>query len=196
MSKSTPISQLPAQQEVVTAPSDIIEDDATVQEVLNQISMGSASQPAPQQVEMPVSTQQSVIQSAAVMQPAQTRESFQSVNYGVPSQPVYQQQPPPPSNSPQPFYYPLPAVPSPNPEQFSSPVQADVPARPLGFVESFMFELRSILLVVIVTVVVQILPVDAVILRYAPLAKLPYANILAKAVVAGALFFIIRRYTS
>lgn len=57
-------------------------------------------------------------------------------------------------------------------------------------------ELRTILLVVIVTIVIQIVPIDTFILKYGPIANLPYAGVLAKAISAGALFFVIRRYVS
>lgn len=69
-----------------------------------------------------------------------------------------------------------------------------VPVKPQGFLANLTAELRTILLVVIVTVAVQILPMEALLLRYAPLARIPYAPILAKGVAAGAIFFVVRRY--
>ena len=100
---------------------------------------------------------------------------------------------------PQPFYFQMPPQAMPSMDSIVQEVAATgsappPPPKPQGLLANLTAELRTILLVVIVTVAVQILPMESLLLRYAPLARIPYAPILAKGVAAGAIFFVVRRY--
>lgn len=197
MSKSTPISQLPSTSVDINSITDVIEDDATVQEVLNQISMASNATPPTPTMTMP---QIEVVASHTNAMPV----------YNAPPPQQQQQQPqqatmmsasmaPPPQ--PQAFYFQMPPQSLPSMESLqdsftnaASPVLPPPAPQKQGLLANLTSELRTILLVVIITVAVQIIPMEAVLLRYAPLARIPYAQILAKGFAAGALFFVVRRY--
>jgi hypothetical protein len=95
----------------------------------------------------------------------------------------------------QPFYFQMP------------PYQPPTPANPDALSQGPMHEsfqnppstaneIRLILLVVIVTIVIQIIPIDALIHRVHILGKVPYSHIFVKAALAGILFFAIRKYVS
>ncbi len=201
MSKSTPISQLPSSASVdINSISDVIEDDATVQEVLNQISMASNVMPPQPEVEviqpeMPQYMPPATPPTPQYAPPPPHQYAPQQVSQIQAQQAA---QPPPP----QPFYFQMPpqaaGLPSVMQEVASgggaAPAAPPAPPKPQGFLANLTAELRTILLVVIVTVAVQILPIESLLLRYAPMARIPYAPILAKGVAAGAIFFVVRRY--
>lgn len=206
MSKSTPISQLPSSDNG-SMQGDVIEDDATVQEVLNQISQSTGVSDIPQMAS-PVQYQPLAPAPAAVpvSMPASTmlqqqQQQFQQHQHQYLAQQMAQaqqlpgtaqqllspkqQQPP----AAQPFYFQMP--PYQPPDALSSSNEQGS-----GAAASITNEIRLILLVVIVSVVIQIIPIDAFIQRVHVLGKIPYGHIFVKAALAGVLFFAIRKYVS
>ncbi len=203
MSKSTPISQLPSPASVdINSISDVIEDDATVQEVLNQISMASNVMPPSSDIEIiQPEMPQYMPPATPPAQPQHQPQHHAQPQYAPPQHAgMFQAQASQAAAAPQPFYFQMPSqvTGSPSMDSVAQEVAGSaippVPPKPQGFLANLTAELRTILLVIIVTVAVQILPMEALLLRYAPLARIPYAPILAKGVAAGAIFFVVRRY--
>ena len=205
MSKSTPISQLPNASFDASNMQDIIEDDATVQEVLSQISQSMSASPPPNLIEAQQQQQHQQVpvynpsinqaQQAQQMHQFQLQQNTQSVQNPVStmSSGIQMQQPfngqMSSSQGPTPFYYPFPT-------QQASPQPADFLATTNNgsFTQQLSAELRTILLVVIVSMFSQILPVQNIITLYSPLANFPYAAIVVRSLLAGCLFFLIRKY--
>ncbi len=209
MSKSTPISQLPSSDNS-SMQGDVIEDDATVQEVLNQISQSSGMSDIQQM--SPPPQYQSQPPLAAVTPPASTmlqqqqhqqQQQFQQHQHqylaqqmaqaqqlpGTAQQLLAPQQQQQQSPAAQPFYFQMPPYQPASNVDVVPPSQGTSPA-------SITNEIRLILLVVIVTVVIQIIPIESLIQRVHFLGKIPYSHIFVKAAFAGVLFFAIRKYIS
>ena len=205
MSKSTPISQLPSASFDASNMQDIIEDDATVQEVLSQISQSISAPPPSVPLEAQQVHQQAPIYNPSIsqsqaqqqlqmhqLQMQQHAQSLQSpgstMSSGIQVQPQFNSQVSS-SQGPTSFYYPFP------PQAAASP--ADVlasAANNSSLTQQLSAELRTILLVVIVSMLSQILPVQNIIMLYPPLANFPYASVLVRSLLAGCLFFLIRKY--
>lgn len=199
MSKSTPISQLPSSDNSIQG--DIIEDDATVQEVLSQISQSS---PAEQIHNIEVfdilhsQPQQGSTSQNNIQQQHQQQQQFQQHQQQYLAQQMAQhtqQLPGPASPQAQPFYFQLPYQPSQTAVQQTAPAieSANVSSTST---DSISGEIRLIVLVVIVAIIIQIVPIDSLINRIDFLVKIPYSSIFVKAFIAGALFFAIRKYIS
>lgn len=210
MSKSTPISQLPSSDNG-SMQGDVIEDDATVQEVLSQISQSAGSdmqqqQPLMQQFHPPPPTPTSMSSSSpSQLQQQQQQQQFQQHQQQYMVQQLSQAQQLPgtaqqlmmntsPQQQPaaQPFYFQMP------PYQPSQVAADALPPQGVAMHEesSISNEIRLILLVVIVSIVIQIIPIDILINRINILGKIPYSPVFVKAFIAGALFFAIRKYIS
>ena len=197
MSKSTPISQLPSSDNSIQG--DIIEDDATVQEVLSQISQSS---PAEQIHNIEVfdilhsQPQQASTSQNNIQQQHQQQQQFQQHQQQYLAQQMAQhtqQLPGPASAQAQPFYFQLPYQPSQTAVQQTAPA---IESANVSSTDSISGEIRLIILVVIVAIIIQIIPIDSLINRIDFLGKIPYSPIFVKAFIAGALFFAIRKYIS
>jgi hypothetical protein len=211
MSKSTPISQLPSSDNG-SMQGDVIEDDATVQEVLNQISQSSGVSDVQQMPSSPryqtqaPSTPTSISASSMLRQQQhQQQQQFdqhqqqymaqqmaQAQQLPGTAQQLLAQQPQAPVA--QPFYFQMPPY-QPTQVETQSPAGA-LYDEPIQSPSSISNEIRLILLVVIVAIVIQIIPVDLLIQRINILSKIPYSHIFVKACLAGVLFFAIRKYVS
>jgi hypothetical protein len=55
-------------------------------------------------------------------------------------------------------------------------------------------ELRSMVLVIVLTIAIHILPVERFCGRYIAFDSIPHSSILFKAIVIGTLFYVIRKY--
>ncbi len=156
MSKSTPISQLPNIGYENTS-NEVIDDDATVQEVLNQFN--------------------------ATTNP--------NTDYNIPMNPSIMQQQLPPQQM---FYnqQSLNDVITPPPMQHQSNH-----GQKTNTINKFIDgDVRTILLVVFVCILCQIIPVESYVFKYVSIEKIPYSDIICKALFAGIIFYLINKYIS
>lgn len=202
MNKSTPISQLPSSDNSIQG--DIIEDDATVQEVLSQISQSSPSEQVIHHTDVfdilhaqpQSSTYAQQLGTSQQQQQHQQQQQFQQHQQHYLAQQMAQhtqQLPGPASAQAQPFYFQLPYQSSHTAVQQSAPA---IESTNVSSTDSISGEVRLIILVVIVAIIIQIIPIDLLINRIDFLTKIPYSPIFVKAFIAGALFFAIRKYIS
>ena len=165
MSKSTPISQLPLNTDILD------EDDAAVrevQEVLNQISQAMPPVEAPSSPK-PQHHQQSPSKPASANQP-------QTIYYPLPAS--YEAAPPTHHQPSQPPAAPQPAA--------SSPWDGYAHLTP---------DIRSAVLVVIACALVQVLPIEVFVARFIPaISNISHGHVVVKALCAGLIFFLATRY--
>ena len=198
MNKSTPISQLPSQaaaqntfvseqqkqmitqaQNAVqnmtlpqnTQSTDILnDDDATIQEVLNQVGSIS-SPPLMEAMSMPIPPQQQ--QMPPMMNQMQMQQQMQQQMQGGIDPMLF--------NS-----------------MMSSQMQQPQPSMGMGrnieqFVSAFADDIKLASLVFIVYVAVNFAPIDKVIGRYIALDKIPYHDVLLKALVATVVVVFVKK---
>jgi hypothetical protein len=207
MSKSTPISQLPSSDNSIQG--DIIEDDATVQEVLSQISQSSPElmithtdaydimQPQSPAYQPASSSQNNIqLQHQQQQQMQQHQQQYLAQQMSQHAQqlpgPGSAQQPINPQA--QPFYFQMPFQPSHTALSTSTATEENMSAASPS--DSIANEIRMIILVIIVAIIIQIIPVHSLVNRIKFLENIPYSPIFVKAIIAGGLFFAIRKYIS
>ena len=165
MSKSTPIAQISQMPNQQPLPDAVIADaDATIQEALNQLG---SSEPLAVQ---PVPPQQ------------------YNPNVDVPVQQMYAM---PQQQVPQPMYA------SPDPGSMYAPTQM----QPEDLVKNRIFEelanwnqdIKLICIVFAVTIFIMMLPIEKLVYNYIALDKIPYSEVVIKAIVASMLFFVLKR---
>lgn len=195
MSKSTPISQLPSSDNSIQG--DVIEDDATVQEVLSQISqsspevMNNHTDSYDIMQSQPVSNIQLQHQQQQQMQQHQQQYLAQQMSQHAQQLPGPGSAQQPINPQAQPFYFQMPFQPS--SAASAAPTESMSAAAPL---DSIANEIRMIILVIIVAIIIQIIPIDSLVNRIKFLENIPYSPIIVKAMIAGGLFFAIRKYIS
>lgn len=164
MSKSTPISQLPTN--AMTANNDIfMDEDPTVQEVV----LSQFDQPMQQQVDLNQFQQQQMQQMQA--------------NAGVSQQPMM----PPQAMFQNGFTNPAELVMQPYANTFGTF------ANNKSFF-NFDNDLKNVALVIVLTIVVQVFPLEEFVFKYAPIENIPYSHFIIKAVAAGIAFYFLQRY--
>jgi hypothetical protein len=207
MNKSTPINQLPAMnnqgnfvndqqrqmvmqaQSAVNAlpmpqntqvSSDMMnDDDATIQEVLNQINGGNGAQEADNGVmRQPVMTPQIMTQQVTpqmVVQPLMaqgppqpTFDQYQQMNAFVGQFP-------------------------PQPQPLVDPLQNSQDSSIVGFVSSIAEDIKFGAFIFILFIVVHFIPIDKFLMRYFALDKIPYYDIILKALVAFVAVVLLRK---
>jgi hypothetical protein len=171
MSKSTPISQLPS----VKGQDDLmLDDDATVQEVLNQIAQSqdsNSSQQYQQQIQQQMQQQQ--------MQQMQQQQAVQFM----------------PQMPPQQMF---------NPQDILQPQQSPYKSQQLTNTISnygkskfdFSKDIKNIFVVIGICVIVQVLPIETLIYKYVSIENVPYSKVMIKGVFAGVLYFVFMKYMS
>jgi hypothetical protein len=167
MSKSTPISQLPTN--TMTTNTDILMDeDPTVQEVLSQFE-----QPMQQQVDMNQFQQQQM----------QQMQANAMMNAGVSQQPMM----PPQAMFQNGFTNPAELVMQPYANTFGA-----FASKKSFF--NFDSDLKNVALIIVLTIVVQVFPLEQFVFKYAPIENIPYSHFIIKAVAAGIAFYFLQRY--
>lgn len=171
MNKSTPLSQLPSQaapQQPEPKASDILgEDDATIQEVLNQINMQHQPQqnvPAPPQISVP-----QVMQPPQPMPPVAMPQGMSQMMQQAPSQ------------LPQDLYasmmqqQPLVQVPS------GSGNTIDM------FFNLFMDDIKLALMVFSFFIIANFIPISSILNKYIAIEKIPYHDVILRAIFCAVL---------
>jgi hypothetical protein len=133
----------------MNSPNEMADEDATVQEVLNQLSAGSVQPETPQQRYMPPQ-----------MPPQQMFYNQQSIADNI----------------------------IPIPKKFDNEQKS-----PQKMFE-MNGEIRNVVLVVIVSILSQIVPIEQMVYKYISIQSLPYADFVVKGLFAGALYFVITKY--
>lgn len=206
MNKSTPLSQLPnslpqtsfvneQQKQMVTNAQNAIQtmhlpqntqvssdistdDDATIQEVLNQINMSSTNLAQQvQQQQAPPNIMQMQQQQQMQMPPMQ----------------------PPPMNVPMDLSY----VSQPNIDQLmmqmqQQPVQLPQKQSPSNsfelFINFFADDLKMALLVFVVVIVVHFVPLSSILNKYIAIDKIPYHDVILKALLAAVAVIVVHKF--
>ena len=196
MNKSTPISQLPnlnpqgnfindQQRQMITQAqaaisqstmpqntqlsSDIInDDDPTIQEVLNQFNGAGSSQK--QEIAQNF-VQQNHLQQQQLLAQLQAQQAQQNYIENM----TQQMGALPPSNQ---------IIPS------SSAISSEVLS---GYMLNITDDLKAVALVFAIYVVVNFVPIESMITRYIALDKIPYHNIIIKALFAAILFMFLKK---
>lgn len=171
MSKSTPIAQIPINNELTD------DDDLTVQEVLQQISqtsmMDSAGPPAASAD--PSDMLDRLKQLEQLEQIQRMSQAAHAPPPSAPSTPSIVQQ--------------APTTTVPTPAATWSAATS-----PLSSAIADLHSIRSMILVVILFIVVSLLPVDVWVAQYVPIHKFPHGAVLVRGLLAGVLFFAIQSY--
>ena len=162
---------------------DIADDDATIQEVLNQINVGSSGSQA-----------NNVIQQAQHIQSSQQYEipQQQMQNVQVPNI-SYSSQPPQPAFAPNMagngtnFIGQMPPQPSPylDPENHNGIS---------GSVGAVAQDVKLAAFVFILFIIVQFIPIDKFLLRYFAFDKIPYYQVILKALLAFVAVIFFRKF--
>jgi hypothetical protein len=170
MSKSTPISQLPSSK----VPDDLMldDDDATVQEVLNQISQSQPSQ-GPNGMMNP--------QEMMHQQQMQKFSQQMQMNPQLTPQQMFSQGP---QMMPQDYVIPPPQ----NSWSMMNNNNNNKPALNIDV------DMKMIFLVIAITAFVQIAPLQNIVYKYLSIDHIPYSSVMIKSVVAGLLFFFAKKY--
>jgi hypothetical protein len=174
MSKSTPISQIPTTNILEQRDVSMDEDDATVQEVLNQIAQsmsGSEDQLPPTPPHPPI--------------PQPPPQHYQTSHQNQ------IQQHPPHQHQPQHHYQP----PSPPPPSATAvaPTAAVSPTSTTFVVN--LEDVRTVVVVAIICIVVQMVPIEEAIFKYVPSARnVPYASVVIKGLAAGGVYLVANKY--
>lgn len=186
MSNSTPISHLPQQPSVVNSQQELLagDDDATIQEVLNQITGGSGAptppHPPPQQ-QVPIQNVQPIqpprMQIPPAMYPSQNMNQNAMMD---PMQLLQMMQEQPPS---------IAAGPNTQPSSQQTP-QNNV-FNILMFALTEDFKLATIIFVAYV--VIQFIPITKLLEKYFSLEKIPYSNILIKGAIASVVIVLAKK---
>lgn len=185
MNKTTPISHLPQQQAVVNSQQELVagDDDATIQEVLNQITGGSTTG----------NSTSSTLQNMTSMptQPQQTHPMPHQIHHQQPATIPLPQLDPTSSmllnnlmNNPNA----LSSLSMPNPANSSNNV-----LNILMFALTEDFKLAVI--IIITYVIANFVPVTKVLEKYLSLDKIPYSEILIKGCIVAFLVTLIRKAT-
>ena len=117
---------------------------------------------------------------------AQSNDSQQQANSYVP------QMTPTPMYNGNPAVAPREFITPPPPAAYSGVSPAAVPRQAPKF--GFDDDIKVILLVVVIAFVVQVFPFEQFVYKYVSVQHIPYSNILIKAILAGALFFLAKKY--
>jgi len=182
MNKSTPLNQLQqqsAQVQMPEKPSDILgEDDATIQEVLNQINMqnasAQASQQAPSQMQPPV-PQLPQIQAQL---PQQSMPHYAPQMQQFPSaQDLYQMQQ--------------------TSGGMMSPPQNVPVSSGLGTIDMFMTlfaeDVKLAVLVFGCVVVAHFIPASSILNKYIAIDKIPYHDVIIRAIICALLVIVLKK---
>lgn len=162
MSKSTPISQLPS----TNVQDDLmLDDDATVQEVLNQIAQSQEPQQMP-------------------MQQVHQVHQAQQQSY-IPQMPPQQMYNGTPHVMPQEFLI-QPPMQQPNWGQIQQNNNVSK--------FSLDSDLKTVILVIGIVLIVQIVPLEQFVFKYVAIEHIPYSTIMIKSVIAGAIFVLAKKY--
>lgn len=174
MSKSTPLSHLPQQTAVVDGQDDIVagDDDATIQEVLNQITGGGGggNDVLQQQQQQ---QQYAKLQASALASAQQQQQQQQKMQY-------IQQQPMVDSS----------VMLNNMMQQTTAPASGNIMSV-LMFALTEDFKLASIIFAVYVSV--QFIPITRFLERYFNLDKIPYSDILIKGALVAIVVMVIRK---
>lgn len=168
MSKSTPIAQIPINNELTD------DDDLTVQEVLQQISQTSMMD------SNGPSSGTSIADSSDMLDRLKQLEQLEQI------QRMSQAVAPPPQTNTATAPTPIP-TPSASWSTTTSPLSAAI---------ADLHSIRSMILVVILFIVVSLLPVDVWMAQYVPIHKFPHGAVLVRGLLAGVMYFGIQNYCS
>jgi cation transport ATPase len=179
MSKSTPLSHLPQQTAVVDAQDDIIagDDDATIQDVLNQITGGGGGGDVLQQ-QRQYAKQQAT--ATAQQQQQQQQQQHQQHQQHQQQKMQYMQQPVVDSS----------AMLNTMMQQTTAPATGNI-MNVLMFALTEDFKLASIIFAVYVSV--QFIPITRFLERYFNLDKIPYSDILIKGALVAIAVMVVRK---
>ena len=167
MSKSTPIAQLP--QQVVTTPTDVTgDDDATIQEVLSQITGASSTQPPQPSVATPPPATMFPAQVSPMMNHMQQHHQNTAMNID-----------------------PATAMLLNNLLQQQNAPKANILD---GMVKLVTDDFKIGAMILVGYLVVHFIPVSNVLGKYLTLEKIPYADIVIKAVILAACVLLARRF--
>lgn len=166
---------------------DIADDDATIQEVLNQIQAGTST---PQTTNAGLNaTQQAQLQSQLQQfeVPQQQLQNVQLPNISYPSQPPQPAFAPNMVGNGANFFGQMPPQPSPylDPESHNGI---------LGTVGAVAQDVKLAAFVFILFVVVQFIPIDKFLLRYFAFDKIPYYQIILKALLAFVAVIFLKKF--
>ena len=170
MSKSTPIAQIPINNELTD------DDDLTVQEVLQQISQTSMMDSGGPPVAS-ADPSDMLDRLKQLEQLEQIQRMSQAAHASPPTTPSIGQTPT------------TATAPTPTPAATWSAATS-----PLSSAIADLHSIRSMILVVILFIVVSLLPVDAWVAQYVPIHKFPHGAVLVRGLLAGVLFFAIQSY--
>lgn len=207
MNKSTPLNQLPVmngqntfindqqRQMVMQAQSAVNalpmpqntqmsselgnDDDATIQEVLNQIHGGNSSQSADEVPSKSVPTM-----------PPQLMN--QQITPNMMPQPIMQSQPLQPTFDPYAQMY-AGQFPS-QPQNIIDPLQNQTDGSMLGFFSSIAEDVKFAAFIFTLFIIVHFIPIDKFLMRYFVLDKIPYYDVILKATMAFVAVIIFRKF--
>lgn len=183
MNKSTPLSQLPQTSfNPEQKPSDVLgEDEATIQEVLNQINAQtqSSQQPPIQQPSQP--HMQSPPQMQAMMQPPQIQ--LQLPQYPMPSpSDFYMTQQQAAALSQQP------SMPMPSSSLISNGGTMDM------FLTLFADDVKLALVVFVSVILAHFIPAASILNKYFAIDKIPYHDLIIRGLLCAILVVLLKKF--
>jgi hypothetical protein len=166
MSKSTPISQLPN----AKGQDDLnLDDDATVQEVLDQIAQSNQEQyqQPPVQHFVPQMPPQQMYNGSPQVMPQE---------FLIQAQQAQQQQ---------------------NQNNWGGSVNNNNNNSPALIPKSRFnidADMKTVFLIIGIVVIVQVLPIETFVYKYVSIEHVPYSGVMIKGVAAGAIFLLAKKY--
>ncbi len=169
MSKSTPINQLPTNPPASLMIDD--ENDDTINEVLSQLgqNQGQLEHQQPQMFSQQIPQQYQQMQQQPQLQPHVPQHMIQQM---------------PPQQMFNPMQY--------QPNELL--IQQQMMATPYNHKTVFDTDVKTTLLVIGIVIAVQVVPVEQFVFKYVSIQHVPFSAYLIKAVVAGAIFILSKRY--
>lgn len=206
MSKSTPINQLPTNVGMQGShnPMDISkqaaalqsfaipqntsdvppEDDAAIQEVLNQLNVNAGSSSAQTQLN-PGNISSDQIQQQIAMESALAQQQHAMAQQQMMQQQMMQQQITPGMFQDNPY------------TQLSNNQMEmnvyDGKGNSMLDLALIRYDVKNVVIVVVVFMISSVLPIERIVNNYIAIDKIPYSNIAIKSVLAGVLFFLLNK---
>lgn len=221
MNKSTPLNQLPnvggqnvfvneQQRQMVMQAQNAVgaipipqntqlsvdggnEDDATIQEVLNQIHNGGTGGMSADDINLVNQMMNTETPTPQTKQPMMTPQiMLPQVTPQMMPQPLVQA-PPTPQFDPYTQSHFVGQLP-PQPQQIVDPLQNQTDGSVLGFLTTIAADVKLASFVFVLFVIVHFIPLDKFLMKYFALDKIPYYDVILKAVMAFVAVIIFKKF--